>query len=245
MSPLRRERLGARSIIFDCDSTLCGIEGIDELAGEQAAEIRALTEAAMEGALALEEVYGRRLELIRPSRARVADLGRLYIERLVEDARPTVAALRWLGKQVRIISGGLRPPVEAVARALELEAADVGAVGIAFEDDGAYADFERGSPLARSGGKAAVVRAWALERPVMLVGDGATDLEARPEVDLFVAYMGVAYRPKVAVGADIVLTAPSLAPVLAIASNAEDRHRLRESEWAGILERGLDLLARF
>ncbi|HEV2132153.1 MAG TPA: hypothetical protein VGR27_13655, partial [Longimicrobiaceae bacterium] len=78
---------GFRSVIFDCDSTLSGIEGIDVLAGERLDEIRALTDAAMDGALPLEAVYGQRLALIRPPRAAVEALARAYVDALVPDAR--------------------------------------------------------------------------------------------------------------------------------------------------------------
>jgi phosphoserine phosphatase len=234
---------GFASVVFDCDSTLSRIEGIDELAGPRAAEIAALTEAAMNGAVALEDVYGRRLEVIRPTRERVEALGRRYVAALVPDAREVVAALLWLGKTVRVVSGGLRPPVEAVACELGLGPEDVAAVGIDFGEGGAYAGFERASPLARSGGKAAVVGAWALPRPALLVGDGATDLEARPAVDAFAAYMGVAWRAPVAAAADVVIASESLAPVLALAAGEEDRARLLASPWAGLLRRGDGLLA--
>jgi phosphoserine phosphatase len=233
---------GFASVVFDCDSTLVEVEGIDELAGERAAEVRALTNAAMAGAIPLEEVYGRRLALIRPSRERVEALGRAYVRTLVEDARPVAAALLWLGKQLRVVSGGLRPPVEALARELGLGPEAVAAVGIRFDAEGRYLDFEHDSPLARSGGKEPVVRAWGLPRPLLLVGDGATDLEARPAADAFAAYMGVAYRPAVAERADVVLRARSLAPVLALAAGPEDRARLRGSEWAEVLARGDQLL---
>jgi phosphoserine phosphatase len=115
-------------------------------------------------------------------------------------------------------------------------------VEIRFSPEGEYADFDRASPLARSGGKAEVIGAWSLPRPSLLVGDGATDLEARPAVDCFAAFMGVAYRALVAAGADVVLAAPSLAPVLALAASAEERERLRASPWAEVLERGERLL---
>jgi phosphoserine phosphatase len=205
------------------------------LAGGAAAEVRALTDAAMRGEVPLEEVYGRRLELIRPTRERVGEVGRMYVDTLVPHAREVVEALRWLGKAVRILSGGLRPPVRAVAAELGLGPSDVAAVGITFREDGAYAGFERESPLARSGGKARVLRAWNLPRPVLLVGDGATDLEAAPAVDAFAAYMGVAYRPAVADGADYVLRDESLAPVLALACSDEERARLADSPWAGLV----------
>lgn len=233
---------GFASIVFDCDSTLSSIEGVDELATESAAEIRALTDAAMEGVLPLEEVYGRRLAIIRPTRERVDELGREYVRHIVEDAREVVHALHWLGKDVRIVSGGLLPPVLAIARELGVAPERVAAVGIRFADGGQYAGFDEGSPLARRGGKPAVVRDWSLARPSMIVGDGSTDLEARIEVDLFVAYMGVAFRPHVAAAADVVLGARSLAPVLAIAAGEDDRRRLSTSQWAELLRKGDALL---
>jgi phosphoserine phosphatase len=230
------------TVVFDCDSTLAHVEGIDELAGPHAEEIRTLTERAMEGTLALEEVYGRRLDIIRPTRAQVEALGRDYVAALVPDAREVVAALRFLGKTVRIVSGGLLPAVLAVAAELEIAEDDVRAVAIRFDEAGDYAGFDDASPLARSGGKEAVLRAWALPRPALMVGDGATDLEARPAVDAFAAYMGIAFRDAVAAGADFVLRDPSLAPVLSLAADDADRARLAASPFAALLERGDRLL---
>jgi len=231
-------------VVFDCDSTLCRIEGIDELAGAHAAEVRALTDAAMQGTIPLEEVYGRRLRIIRPTRSRVEALGRAYVDALVPDAGETVAALRFLGKAVRVVSGGLLPPVRAVAAELGIGAEHVRAVGLRFGADGEYAGFDEGSPLARSGGKPVVLGAWGLPRPALMVGDGATDLEARPAVDAFAAYIGIAFRDAVAAGADFVLRDPSLAPILSLAADAADRARLASSPFAALLERGDRLLKR-
>lgn len=231
------------TVVFDCDSTLTSIEGIDELAGEHAEEVRRLTDEAMKGTIALEEVYGLRLQIIRPTRERVAALGREYVDALVPDARETIAALRFLGKNVRVISGGLLPAVVAVAVELGLREDEVAAVGISFDEAGAYAGFDEASPLARSGGKASVLHGWSLPRPALMVGDGATDLEARPAVDAFAAYMGVAFRDKVAAFADFVLRDASLAPVVALVADEADRARLAASPFAAVLERG-DLILR-
>lgn len=237
-------RRGFASVVFDCDSTLTRIEGIDELAPPaRAAEIRSLTDAAMRGDLHLEEVYARRIEIIRPSRAAVEALGAAYVAALVPDARAVVGALCWLGKEVRVLSGGLRPAVQVLARHLGLGRDDVFAVGIDFTAEGEYAGFDAASPLTRTDGKEEVLRAAGLPHPTLLVGDGATDAEARPAVDAFAAYMGVAYRPAVAALAEVVLRAPSLAPVLALSATAADRARLRDSPWADLLARGEELLA--
>ena len=51
----------------------------------------------------------------------------------------------------------------------------------------------------------------------MLVGDGFSDLAAASAVDLFVAFAGVVERPPVTKAAPVVITSPTLAPVLALA----------------------------
>jgi len=207
------------TVIFDCDSTLSTIEGIEELAREHRVEVEALTEAAMRGEIPLEEVYGRRLSLVSPSRQQVTDLGRRYIETLVPDARPTVATLRRAGVHVRVISGGLKPAVTMLAGELGIAASEVEAVDIYFAGDGAYAGFDVSSPLAASGGKRLVIERWAeqLPRPIMLVGDGATDQEAQDVVDAFVAFAGVTVRPAVVAAADVVIRERSLAGIIPLA----------------------------
>jgi phosphoserine phosphatase len=217
--PLRRaaERYG--SVVFDCDSTLSAIEGIDELAGSRRAEIERLTQSAMLGEIPLEAVYGRRLDRIRPTRAQVEALGQRYIAALVPDAHAVIAALRSEGVAVRVMSGGLLPAVVTLAAHLGISAADVGAVDIYFDRAGAFTGFDEASPLARGRGKLDLMSAWRRElpRPIMFVGDGATDLEAAPAADLFVAFAGIGDRPAVTAAADVVVRAHSLAPILALA----------------------------
>ena len=65
-------------VFFDCDSTLTGVEGIDilaESAGKQW-RVEVLTQAAMDGELDLEEVYGRRLQTVKPTRRQIRDIRR-------------------------------------------------------------------------------------------------------------------------------------------------------------------------
>lgn len=207
------------AVVFDCDSTLAAVEGIDELAVNHRSAVEELTELAMSGTVPLEEVYGQRLELIRPGRGQLEELAARYVDGLVEDARETVAALHAAGVHVHIMSGGLRPAVLAVAEALGIPANRVGAVDIHFDDDGGYAGFDATSPLARAGGKRALLHQWReqIPTPVMMVGDGATDLEAADESDLFVAYAGVVERAAVVAAADVVIRSRSLAPVLPLA----------------------------
>lgn len=209
----------ARTVIFDCDSTLSAVEGIDELAVHHRAEVARLTALAMAGTIPLEQVYARRLDLIRPSRAELDRIGALYIERLVPDAAYVVRALQAAGVAVRVLSGGLAPAVRIVAAHLGIPSADVAAVDVHLTESGDYAGFEADSPLARSGGKRDWITAHLAElpRPIMLVGDGMTDLEARPVIDRFVAFAGVIERAEVVAQADIVVRERSLGAVLCLA----------------------------
>lgn len=233
-----------RTVIFDCDSTLSALEGIEELAAGQRREVETLTDAAMRGEVALEDVYGRRLELIRPRREAVEALVQHYVDSLVTDAAGTVAALRSAGVDVRVISGGLLPAVLGLTRHLGLADDVVAAVGVQFDGSGAYAGFDATSPAARSGGKAEIIRCWkasvgGLAAPIMFVGDGATDLEARSEVDLFVAYAGVVARPEVIDAAPVVIRSRSLAPVLPLALGT----RLPDDDAATLYDRGKSLIS--
>lgn len=237
MRSLRR----VASVVFDCDSTLSALEGIDELAGGQRAEVEALTAAAMRGDVPLEAVYGQRLDLIRPEWERLQRLARQYVRHLVPDAVQVVAALRTEGLTVGIVSGGLLPAVLGVADLLGIPREYVAAVDIRFDERGGYAGFDEASPLARSGGKCDVLAQWHVLAGgrTMLVGDGATDAEAAPVVDVFVAYMGVATRTGVAEAADAVIRSASLAPVLPLALGGRAP---RAATDRALFDRGLALL---
>lgn len=231
-----------KTVVFDCDSTLSALEGIEELAAEHRREVEALTEAAMRGEVPLDQIYGKRLDLIRPSLAAVDGLAGRYTERIVEDAAETVAALRSAGVDVRVISGGLLPAVAGFARTLGLGPGEVSAVPIFFDETGTYAGFDETAPPARAGGKAEMIRQWIDEGmggPIMFVGDGATDLEARDAVDLFVAFAGVVARPEVLAVAPVVIRSASLAPVVPLALGD---HRPSDRDQAALYDRGKELI---
>jgi len=208
------------TLVFDCDSTLARIEGVEELAGARRAEIEEMTARAMDGEIALEEVYGRRLELVRPTRAQVERVGRAYVAQAAPRARELITALRALDKRVAIVSGGLLPAVRVLAQALGVAAADVHAVDVWFDAEGGYAGFDAGSPLARSGGKVALlarIAAAPAAGRVALVGDGVTDLEAARHAARFVAFGGFVRRAAVFARAAVACDVPdfaALAPLL-------------------------------
>jgi phosphoserine phosphatase len=217
------------TLIFDCDSTLASIEGVEELAGPLKPRIAELTELAMAGKVKVEDVFGRRLELVRPDRAAVEALGRSYVDHALPNARELVAALHALGKRVCIVSGGLRQAVFTLAAHLAVPDDDVFAVDVFHHRDGSYAGFDEESPLARSGGKLVVVRAIAKadrKGGVALVGDGVTDLEAAPAARRFVAFGGVVRRPEIFERAVVTGEQADLASLLPLLCSLDEIGRL-------------------
>lgn len=204
-------------VLFDCDSTLAAVEGIDRLADWAGvhAELEPLTRAAMDGALPLDAVYARRLELIRPDRQAVERLARDYCRALVPGAREVVAALTQRGKAVHVVSGGILQAVLPMAETLGIPPARVHAVALRFNGDGHYAGFDETSPLARSRGKAAVCRTVVEPgQRAVLVGDGITDLEAMESGVDFIGFGGVERRPAVERQAPAYVPAATLLAVL-------------------------------
>ena len=225
------------TVVFDCDSTLCAIEGIEELAREDA-EIARLTRAAMEGTVPLEEVYGRRLALVQPTRADVEHIGARYVETLLPNAIPLVAALQALGKRVCIVSGGLLPAVRRAAEALAIPPAQVFAVDLRFDATGRYEGFDESSPLARAGGKIALLRSLRrAEERLSFVGDGATDLEAASEADRFVAFGGVVRHARVLAAARVRCLDPDFRALLPLLCSSAERAELeRRPEHRALLQ---------
>jgi len=204
-----------RHIFFDVDSTLVTIEGIDVLAHGNS-EIVKLTEAAMNGEIPLDQVYAQRLEIIRPARADVDALGERYLASLVAGAEETIAALIAGGANVHLVTAGIAQAIAPLAQRLHIPPRAVHAVALQFNDDGSYKDFDRRSLLAHAGGKELVVRS-VLARSKggsAFVGDGVTDLETKPVVNLFIGFGGVHERARVRENAGVYVNDKTLTAVL-------------------------------
>ena len=234
-------------IIFDCDSTLTTIEGIDVLAESVGKKwrVEVLTRAAMDGELDLEEIYAKRLRAVRPTRAQIRDIRRRYKQTIVEDAQDLITALQALGHQVYIISGGLAEPVEEFGVYLGVPRDHIRAVDVRYNElsgkwwqrqaqyeagDEHYLTFDEGA-LTVSDGKAEIVQQLVCGKNgrSLLIGDGNSDLLAGRAVDLFVGYGGVEKRERVLAEAPAFIHSPSLAPLLALASGPATLARLSQS----------------
>jgi phosphoserine phosphatase len=249
-------------IFFDCDSTLSTIEGIDELARQKGKfeAVKQMTDAAMEGEVHLQSVYDRRLELLCPTRAEIRALEQCYRHTLTPDAAETIRVLQQAGKLLFIVSGGLLSAVWPFGEWLGIPGQNIRAVDVHYNrlsgrwwdyqqdrwgkpPDEAYLD-PQATPLIESQGKADVVRELLAGRQgrSLLVGDGMSDLAARPAVDLVVGFGGVVTRQSVANQAEVFIKACSLAPVLPLALSASEQAGLQNTNYQTVLDKGITLI---
>lgn len=246
-----------KHIIFDCDSTLSTIEGIDVLAEvvDKKWRVEVLTNAAMNGDLDLNEVYGKRLRAVRPTRKQVHDIKSSYKRNIVADAKEVIGALQQLGAQVYIVSGGLYEPVREFGIFLGVPDNHIRAVDVQYDaltgewwrqstqTQVRYKTFEEGALTATSG-KAEIISDLLSGKSgrSLLIGDGSSDLYAGHRVDLFVGYGGVVTRPIVLQRAPAFIHSASLAPLLALVLGPAGLERLQQTSEDYLHEKCIQLI---
>ncbi len=244
-------------VIFDCDSTLSTIEGIDELAKMTGHEydVALLTKRAMEGDVPLEAVYGHRLGTVNPTLEQVRKIAARYRETVIPDARQVIRALQEAGTAVFIVSGGLIEPVREFGVWLGIPRDHIYAVNMEYDqlagqwwrywelpgEQNPQANYlaVESNPLTGTRGKNQVIARIREENPgrVLMIGDGLSDLEVAVEVDLFVGFGGAVYRPRVAEAAPVYIHTPALAPLLPLALGQYGNTPPYSRLWADGLQR--------
>lgn len=206
------------NVVFDCDSTLATIEGIDELARlcGKTDEIKALTDQAMNGSIDLSEVYEKRMKLLSPTKEQIVALKQAYKNSTIEGVKPLLSMLDHININRFIVSGGLADAVEEYGLWLGFKPDSVFAVKSTYDplagswwtgNTDRYM-VSRSPSLTATVGKGHVVESQILSTSpgrTCLIGDGSSDLAARPSIDMFICYTGVVARPSVVEAADVVV----------------------------------------
>ena len=205
----------ADAVCFDVDSTVIDEEGIDVLAdflgkGKAVAE---LTAAAMEGGMKFEDALKARLDLLEPSRKEILDCLEKHPLVLSPGIENLVKTLHSKNVDVFLVSGGFRIMIEPLADILNIPSdTHIYANTIFFEEDseGTYAGFCSNEPTSQDMGKPKAVGLIQKDYPayetIVMVGDGATDAQAKPPAKAFIGFGGVVERQSVKERADWFVT---------------------------------------
>lgn len=202
-------------VVFDCDSTLSSIEGIDLLAEKRGKkkEVEEITHKAMNGHSSFAEALSLRLNLVKPHLDDLTWLGQEYIKNIVPETKELISSLREHNKEVYIISGGFEIALKIFAKHIDIDESNVFSNVLLFDKDGNYLSFDKSNPLAKNHGKKMVLKELAKNKSTIFIGDGITDLEAKDEVDLFVGFGGIKTREIVKAEADIFIEDNNLSSI--------------------------------
>ena len=203
--------MATKLLLFDCDSTLSAIEGIDELGRLRGPEVfkavEEMTTQAMDGSTPMESIFAKRLDMIKPTLKELESIGQKYIQQVEPTAVDTIKKLKANGWTVMIVSGGFTQAIRPLAQYLGIDRVE--AVELRFNADGSYAGYVESCPTAKSKGKNVValkLRDEFKAYQTVLVGDGASDLEVKGDVDKMIGFGRYTPRPKVKAGADAFIT---------------------------------------
>jgi phosphoserine phosphatase len=215
-----------RVLLADMDSTIIGIECVDELADFAGvkAEVAAITDAAMRGELDFEAALTARVALLKGLPE--SDLAACHAERvrLNPGARVLVATMNGRGAVTALVSGGFTYFTERVAAAAGFRSHRANRLVLA---DGRLTG-EVARPILGRAAKRAALDALCAEAGVGLeaalaVGDGANDIEMVRAAGLGVAYHA---KPALAEVADARLDRSDLTALLALQG-------IPETDWRG------------
>ncbi|HEX4198171.1 MAG TPA: phosphoserine phosphatase SerB [Caulobacteraceae bacterium] len=192
----RRKQL----LVADMDSTIIGVECLDELADFAGlkAEVAAITERAMRGEVDFESALRQRVAMLKG--LPLAELARAHAERvrLNPGARTLVRTMAADGARCVLVSGGFD---FFTARVAEAAGFHLDRANRLIEADGALAGLVAEPILGREAKLAALIEeAAALGVDLVdtaAIGDGANDLDM-----IRAAGLGVAYRAKPLVAAE-------------------------------------------
>lgn len=205
------------TVIFDVDSTLVSIEGLDYIAKNKGigAEIEKITKGAMNGNLPMAEAMKYKMDAIAPSCDDMVGMGKAYIQNLTEGAIEVVDKLQENGIDVWILSGNFQPAVGILASHLKIPSEKVIGNTVFFDEAMKYKGFDEANLLGKNGGKGKIIRKHKKDMGnTVFIGDGSTDVEAKNEVDLFIGFGGVVKRSRVKALSDIYIEEPNLKAIL-------------------------------
>jgi phosphoserine phosphatase len=200
-------------IVLDADSTLLQGEVIDLLAEECgcAAEVSAVTTAAMAGEIDFEDALRQRVKLLAGLNQSALDRVRRALL-LSPGARTLVRTLRRLGYETAVVSGGFTQVIGSLVTELGIDHLAANELEM---KDGVLTGGLVG-PIVDRVGKAEALKRFAAAAGVpqsrtIAVGDGANDLDMLAEAGLGIAFNA---KPLVRQAADTALTVPYLDAIL-------------------------------
>ncbi len=206
--------MNPKYFILDFDSTFTKVEGLDELAeialagnGSKDAivsQIRAITNAGMEGKLAFRDSLIQRLALLRANRAHLQVLIGVLREKITDSVKRNRSFFETYADNILIVSSGFREFVEPIVTEYGIKPENIYANEFIFDEQDNITGFRDSIALAHDNGKVTLLTQLNLPGEVYVIGDGYTDYEIRKAglANTFYAFTENVSRDRVTENAD-------------------------------------------
>lgn len=200
----------ADCICFDFDSTICKEEGIDVLAKYYGKEdlVKNITEKAMNGMISFEESLKNRLDIIKPTMAGIKNILDTQPFHLNDGIQSLLEKLKQKNPpcDIYVISGGFQQIIYPIVKKLGISPEKTVSNILLFDSKDNYIGLDNSIPTCVNEGKLKAIQNLIDNKgfkSVVMIGDGVTDLETKPLVDLFIGYGGSVIRDKIKAESDL------------------------------------------
>ena len=197
------------NLIIDFDSTIAGLEGLDELAkiclknnkNKQllVKKIQSITNNGMLGKITFNESLKQRLNLFKPTTNNVSELVILLNKNISQSFIKNKNFIKRNKNNIYVVSGGFKEWIIPITKQLSIKNENVFANTFTLNNKKQISGFNKNNPLSKAKGKIEVVKNLNLKGKKIVVGDGYTDYEIvkYKQADLFFAYTEFVKRDEI------------------------------------------------
>lgn len=209
--------MSQKNFVFDFDSTLTSVEGLDVLAEislegkpereEVVKKIQEITDLGIDGDISFTESLKRRIALLKANKDDLNKLIDLLKSKLSSSVEANKAFFEEYKDQIYVISCGFKEFIVPIVEELGITEDRVYANTFEFDENGVIIGFDSSNPLSQHNGKVNCLKLAGLDGEIQIIGDGYSDYVMRKEgvADKFFAYTENVSRKKATDNADFVV----------------------------------------
>tara|TARA_Y100001934_G_scaffold275614_1_gene370516 strand:- start:5013 stop:5684 length:672 start_codon:yes stop_codon:yes gene_type:complete len=206
-----------RKFVFDFDSTLTSVEGLDVLAEISLRnnpdksivvnKIQEITDRGIDGDISFSDSLSSRIALLNANKSQLLELIELLKTKLSNSVKANKEFFNKYRDQIYVISCGFKEFIEPVVAELNIEPERVFANTFVFDEDDLIIGFDQTNPLSQHNGKVNCLKSSGIQGEIQIIGDGYSDFVMKREgvADTFFAYTENVSRKKAVDNADYVV----------------------------------------
>ncbi len=206
-----------RKFVFDFDSTLTSVEGLDVLAeislrnnpdrDNVIKKIQEITDLGIDGDISFSDSLSSRIALLKANKSQLSELVDLLKTKLSESVKANKEFFTKYSDRIYVISCGFKEFIEPVVAELKIKPERIFANTFEFDKNGLITGFDETNPLSQHNGKVNCLKSSGIQGEIQIIGDGYSDYVMKREgvADKFFAYTENVSRKKATDHADYVV----------------------------------------